>query len=181
MLTQTGGKEKGQRTMVSSHQASGEATGRLRSCTVTDNSDRTAPETQRSGCPAGLGEAGGCRGRGHRSSEGSGLRLLLRAHCGQGEGSPLTSGRGGGSEDAGPALQQHRPRRGRQAGCWAEGPDVGPGWSRPARRSLAGSADDSPHAPRLPPATTRGREGERLLHCWQQGGALREAWGPAAD
>lgn len=122
--------------------------------------------------------AGGYRGRGHRSSAGSGLRTLLGAHCGQGEGSPLALGRGGGSEDAGPASQQHRPRGGREVGRWAEGPDLwlGPGWSCPARRSLTGSADDSPHAPGLPPAMTRGREGERLLRCRQQGGILREAW-----
>lgn len=48
-------------TKDNGQQPSGEAAGHVRSCTVTDSSDRTAPETQRSGCPAGRG--GGLPGK----------------------------------------------------------------------------------------------------------------------
>lgn len=56
------GGRKREGTKYSGQQPSGEAAGHVRSCTVTDNSDRTAPETQRSGCPAGLRGGQGATG-----------------------------------------------------------------------------------------------------------------------
>ena len=126
-------------------------------------------------------------GRGQRSSEDSSLRLLLRLRCGQGESSPLDSGRRGGSKvSVGPrprVTAAQTPCRLREEGRWAEGPTWGWGWHGVALPGAASQALPMTALTRqgYPQPQHGDEEGELPLRCRQQGSVLRGAWDPAAD